>query len=80
MRLPQTPIGAMALCLTLFLTGCTKTVVQRQTPPAMLLAHCPEPAPPSLRTNGALAQSVLDYQTALDRCNDDKAALRAWGQ
>jgi len=46
----------------------------------MLLADCPEPAAPAVRTNGALAQSVLDYQTALDGCNADKAALRAWGE
>jgi len=72
----RTRIGAISLCLMLFTTGCT--VIERQLPPAALLADCPEPAPPAERTNGALAQSVLDYQTALDRCNDDKAALRAW--
>jgi len=70
----------MPLFLMLSLTACTQTIVQRELPPALLLTPCPEPATPTPRTNGALAQSVLDYQNALARCNDDKAALRVWGQ
>ncbi|WP_442854923.1 Rz1-like lysis system protein LysC [Burkholderia sp. BDU5] len=62
------------------LTACTATAPapHRDLPAASLLADCAEPDPPSSRTLGGLVQSVHDYQTALDRCNDDKAALRAW--
>jgi len=72
--------GVIPLSLMMSLTACTTTVVERLTPPETLLADCPAPAPPARRTNGALAQSILDYQTALDRCNDSKAALRVWAR
>ena len=47
-------------------------------PPADLLADCPHAPAPTARTNGALAGAVQDERAALDRCNADKAALRAY--
>lgn len=47
-------------------------------PPADLLADCPHALAPPERTNGALAGAVQEERAALDRCNADKAALRAY--
>jgi hypothetical protein len=58
------------------LTACTATGLAPPSP--SLLQECPEPAPPTERTLGGLVQSVLDYQTALDRCNDQLTGLRAY--
>jgi hypothetical protein len=82
MRSKRTLLGVTSLFLMLCLTACSATAPapQRDLPVASLLADCDEPAPPTERTLGGLVQSVHDYQTALDRCNDDKAALRAWAK
>ncbi|WP_439896747.1 Rz1-like lysis system protein LysC [Burkholderia ubonensis] len=68
--------GAALLFLTLCGTACTATVPLR--PPATLLQPCAEPAPPAGHTLGGLVQSVHDYQTALDFCNAQLDALRAF--
>jgi hypothetical protein len=47
-------------------------------PPASLLQACPEPAPPADHTLGGLVQSIHDYQTSLDNCNDQLTGLRAF--
>ncbi|CBW74359.1 unnamed protein product [Mycetohabitans rhizoxinica HKI 454] len=82
MRSTQTLIGATCLFLILCLTACMRTAPAsyRGLPAASLFADCPELTPPTCRTLGGMVQSILDYQTALDRCNDDKAALRAWAE
>ncbi len=74
LRLPLA--GLATLCLTLFLTACSAPVLL--TPPESLLADCAHAAPPTGRTNADLADYVLREQGALDECNTDKAALRAW--
>ncbi|WP_458250074.1 Rz1-like lysis system protein LysC [Burkholderia cenocepacia] len=47
-------------------------------PATALLQPCAEPAPPTDHTLGGLVQSVHDYQTALDFCNAQLDALRAF--
>jgi hypothetical protein len=47
-------------------------------PPATLLQECPEPEAPTDHSLGGLVQSVHDYQTALDGCNDQLTGLRAF--
>lgn len=80
MRFKRTLIGAASLFLMTCMQACTGIVpaVKQSLPDLTLIQACPEPAPPADHTNGGLVQSILDYQTVLDHCNDDKAALRAW--
>ncbi|WP_425518334.1 Rz1-like lysis system protein LysC [Paraburkholderia edwinii] len=47
-------------------------------PPQALLQTCKEPGQPSEHTLGGLVQSIHDYQTALDNCNDQLTGLRAF--
>ncbi|QYW02348.1 o-spanin [Burkholderia phage Paku] len=68
--------GLALLSLTMFGTACTATAPAR--PAAALLQPCAEPAPPTDHTLGGLVQSVHDYQTALDFCNAQLDALRAF--
>lgn len=68
-------VGLLLLFPMLFGTACT-ALPPKQQPPAELLADCPEPLPPTERSNAGLARSVLDYRHALTECNADKAALR----
>lgn len=65
--------GALAL------SGCFATVpeVIKLKPPVDLLQDCEHPAY-GVRTNADIANGLLAYQDALDKCNIDKAALRAW--
>lgn len=63
------------LSLTVSLTACSPMKV---LPPADLLADCPHADAPVDRTNAALAEYIQREQRALDTCNTDKAALRAW--
>lgn len=57
------------------------------TPPDELTAPCAHPdAPEGLRTGGlrdfamAATRHIVDYAAALDACNADKAAIRAWAE
>ena len=60
----------------LSLTACSAPALI--APPAEYLADCPHAEPPEDRTNAGLADYALPERQALDRCNADKAALRAW--
>ncbi len=76
MRSKRTLTGLALLCLTMCGTACTATAPLR--PADSLLQRCEEPAPPADHTLGGLAQSVHDYQTALDFCNAQLDGLRAF--
>ena len=70
--------------MSLSLLGCaTPSVPQvsyiREYPPAALLLPCPKPSVQVL-SNGDLVTLSLELSTALDACDDDKAALRDWSQ
>ena len=58
----------------LCLTACSTT----KEIPTGLLDDCPHATKPTERTNEALADYVKRERRALDVCNTDKAALRAW--
>ncbi|UCR81436.1 Rzl protein [Brevundimonas phage AA] len=76
----QTRTGLISLSLLLLLSACAgKNLppVTVLTPPAELMAECPEPNP-RLVTNEDLTNGYLDMRGALRRCNADKAGLRAW--
>lgn len=68
--------GLCILTLLPLLSGCAERLVYA-TPPVELLADCPKPSP-VIETNGALAQAYVLRGHAIDLCNADKAALRAW--
>ena len=73
--------GLTSLCLLVLLTGCASTeriVVERDKPPAPLLAHCPEPEARLIERNSDLLLSIQDWKHALRNCNIDKEALRIW--
>lgn len=60
----------------LSMTACSPALV-KLTPPDEYLKDCPHATPPD-RTQGGLADYAKREQHALDDCNTDKAALRAW--
>ncbi|WP_412133191.1 Rz1-like lysis system protein LysC [Bordetella bronchiseptica] len=68
--------GLAAACLMLYLTACSAPVPL--APPAEYLEDCPHAEPPKERTNAGLSDAVRRGREALDRCNADKEALRAW--
>lgn len=76
MRSKLTLTGLALAFPMMCLTACT--AIAPAQPPAALLQACPEPVPPADHTLGGLVQSVLDYQTALDQCNDKLTGLRAY--
>ncbi len=81
MNYKRTLLGLVLLSLTLFGTACTPRVrVERLLPPQELLDDCEHATAPEERTNAELARWLKDEQYALDACNADKAALRAWAQ
>lgn len=61
------------------LMGCAALTpeVVKQYPPTDLLADCPHPVI-NVTKNKGLAEGILAYRDALDKCNNDKAALREW--
>lgn len=61
---------ALALA-ALALAGCA---APQKTVPEPLLAPCEHPVVDA-RTQGGLAQGLVDYAAALKSCNDDKAAI-----
>lgn len=76
-------LGLLSLCL-LPCAACsarptivTVPVVERLTPPPELLRETARPRWTG-RTNADLVEYALDLAAALDACNADKAALRAW--
>ncbi len=74
-------LGLALLFPTLFGTACTPQVrVERLLPPQELLADCEHATAPDERTNAGLVRWLKDEQYAIDVCNADKAALRAWAQ
>lgn len=58
------------------LLGCSAQG-QLAAPPATLTEPTAAPVAQG-RTNGALAKWLLDYQSALEACNADKAAIAVW--
>jgi len=68
----------LPVCL---LAGCASPVPQviRILPPAELIQDCPVPQV-KLRTNGDMANHIVDLRSALKSCNNDKAALRDWAK
>ena len=81
--------GLILLCLTVLLIGCgkqlevrpvtvTKTVIEKVSPPAELLANCAEPSVDRLQTTGDLEALAVDALVALTFCNKDKERLREW--
>lgn len=73
----QTLTGLTLAFLTLCMTACSPIKIK---PPADLLADCLHADAPADRTNGGLADYALRERQALDTCNADKAALRAWAE
>ncbi|GKG94898.1 hypothetical protein CE91St38_29060 [Desulfovibrionaceae bacterium] len=47
-------------------------------PPASLLDDCEPVVPRQIKTNADLVNLVIDQYAALDDCNADKQALRAY--
>lgn len=47
-------------------------------PPDLLLEDCKPAEPRQIKTNADLLSLVIDQQAAIDDCNADKAALRAY--
>ena len=66
----------MAACLMLCLTACSTTKIEG--PPDSLLSDCAHAPKPPDHTNAGLANFAKAERDALDVCNTDKAALRAW--
>lgn len=70
------------MCLML-LAGCsthkvlTKTEMVKMLPPATLLQACPLPLWIG-RTNQDLAVYILELQSIIKQCDNDKALLREW--
>jgi hypothetical protein len=65
-------LGAVAL------SGCATVVPPAKIlPPVELLQDCAEPAQ-GFKTNGEMAEYLLDLRSALRGCNVDKQALRVW--
>lgn len=72
----------LALVLgALLLAGCATRApeVVKLTPPASLLADCEHPVI-NVTKNKGLAEGIVAYREALDKCNNDKAALREWSK
>ena len=68
----------LLLVLLLVLPGCTTTTKYvRELPPVDLLADCPLVVEQH-DTNGDLVRTILEYRSALDKCNIDKGSLRKW--
>lgn len=72
-------LGVIPLCLML-LAACsarTETQTVLMTPPSNLLENtsAPEWQP---KTNGELARWAIERDTALQQCNADKSAIRAY--
>ena len=65
---------ALILTAVLALTGCA--TAPQTTVPENLLQPCVRPTV-DVRTDGGMAQGLLDYDAALKGCNDDKDAIRA---
>jgi hypothetical protein len=72
--LRSTVAGVVALQL---LAGCASPVIQWAMPPEEYLADCPIPMDP-IPTNGDLARRDAARKAALEACNAQLAALRAW--
>ncbi|WP_034628614.1 Rz1-like lysis system protein LysC [Desulfocurvibacter africanus] len=78
-------LGPILLCLTLCAACSSRPqivpvpVVERVMPPPALAQDTARPTWTG-RTNGDLLEHAIDLGAALDRCNADKAALRAWAQ
>jgi hypothetical protein len=69
--------GKPVLLVLLALGGCSTVTVR--SPPAGLLADCPEPVA-EITTNRELAEAYLGLRRALRLCNADKQALREWAE
>lgn len=77
---PRLATGWTVLCLAA-LPGCSQTVEvvdsPSPTPPMTLLQPCPAPQV-EVVTHRDLVRLVLELGDALDRCDADKAAMRAF--
>ncbi|WP_443193667.1 Rz1-like lysis system protein LysC [Mycetohabitans sp. B46] len=72
-----------SLIALLLLAGCTAHQAPASSiiflmPPYTLLEDCAHAPRPAGKAIGDLAQALIDEREQLDRCNADKAALRAW--
>lgn len=77
----KTVIGPLLLSLTLLLSGCGTTALQRPgPPPPELLERCPEPSPPNVAVNGDFIRLLPEWRRALDNCNAQLDALREWAK
>lgn len=65
----------------LAMAGCASThaIKVQHIYPEQLFLDCPTPSVEA-RTNGELARTLMDFRSALQTCNDDKAALREWAK
>lgn len=77
-------LGLPALCLLLF-GGCsakpqimTRTETVLLSPPAALLANCPETPVPAEGSNGDLLELAQMLRIDLAECNRSKARMREW--
>ncbi|CCO46700.1 hypothetical protein VIBNISOn1_1840083 [Vibrio nigripulchritudo SOn1] len=55
----------------------TKTVIEKQYPPASWLEDCPDPELKGNTFKDAVIQS-LERRSVIDKCNLDKRSLREW--
>lgn len=87
--------GVIAVFLSLSLTSCsifktdckpiTKTVIEKQVPPRILLLYIQEPMKPIVAedgtiTNGQLEEWFRAYQSSLRQCNNSLQSLREWAE
>lgn len=78
LRSKRTGIGLTSLFLLMCSTACSKQVRPAViTPPAALLADCPE-TKIMVATNGDLVLKLRSLRVDLQSCNADKEALRSF--
>lgn len=77
--------GPTSLCLILSLCACAHTLPLIQVdrplpiyPPRNLMLDTPLPGLSGVRSNADLLDALINTLDALNACNADKAALRAW--
>ena len=71
-------IGLLA-CSLMMCCACSPAVkIVKFMPPDSLLDDCEPVVPRQIKTNADLVNLVIDLYAALDDCNADKQALRAY--
>ena len=77
--MPLLKFGLTILFLVLLL-GCSKKIIKVPEliePPAVLLKDCIKPVFTGT-TNGDLAEFIFLQSGSIEKCNEDKKALREW--